>query len=356
MTLILLGLGSIVALVAIIDPFQIYHEATAFIPPIDNGHQIYANAGVAKSYDYDSVIIGSSMTENYVPSHLESLWGGRFVKLCVNAGTPFNHRQMMEMAFDGRELKTVFYGIDIEMLTYFYTTPKCDMPDYLYDKNPFNDVYYWFNTSVLARYIPKCLKTLGQSDPDQRDTMYSWGELYPYGADAVIGDLTFTGEEVAQESVQQDPALSQAYKLNVEHNLIPFIEAHPDTQFIFFFSPYSGIRWYQFYENGLLQYYLNQKAAVVKALLPYDNVKIFDFQAQTQWVTDLDLYIDTSHFSPRINAEMAEMMHADICRVTDVAQIIQSSAVIRGVVNEIRAAAGWPAHFPLPAQDPATPQ
>ena len=64
MALLLLGWGAIVGAVIVIDPFQIYHKATAFIPPIDNGHQIYANAGIAKSYDYDSVIIGSSMTEN----------------------------------------------------------------------------------------------------------------------------------------------------------------------------------------------------------------------------------------------------------------------------------------------------
>ena len=345
MALLLLGWGLIVGAVVVIDPFQIYHQATAFIPPIENGHQIYANAGIAKSYDYDSVIIGSSMTENFTPSQLDTLFDGRFVKLCVNAGTPFNHKQMLDMAYEDHDLKTVFYGLDIEMMTYFYTTPKCEMPEYLYDKNPFNDVYYWFNTSVLTKYIPKCLKTLGQTDPNQRDTMYSWGDLYPYGKKAALGDLTFPSIQVMQTPILESPALSQEYKLNVEHNLLPFIEAHPETQFVFFFSPYSVARWYQFYEQGLMEHYLNQKAAVCAALLPYDNVRIYDFQSQAQWITDFNNYIDTSHYGPWINDAMAERMSRDECRVTDVDAVLSSSAVIRDLVSQILETGDMPETF-----------
>ena len=52
LTLSLLGLsiGGTVALVVAVDPFEVYHKATAFIPPISNGTQIYSNAGIAKDY------------------------------------------------------------------------------------------------------------------------------------------------------------------------------------------------------------------------------------------------------------------------------------------------------------------
>lgn len=345
LSLILLGLSSIVGLVMLIDPFQIYHKATAFIPPIDNGYQIYANAGIAKSYDYDSIVIGSSMTENFTPSQLDALFGGSFVKLSVNAGTPFNHKQMLDMAYANQEIKRVLYGLDIELMASFYTTPKCEMPEYLYDKNLLNDVYYWFNTSVLTRYIPKCLKTLGQTDPDQRDTMYNWGSLYPYGRDVVLGDLTLPSAPVEQYVDTDIAVLAQAYKLNVENNLLPFVEGHPETEFMFFFSPYSAVRWVQFYGEGRLEYYLNQKAAIAAAMLPYENVKIYDFQAQTQWITNLDLYIDVSHYSPQINDAMAEMMAADTCRIMSVEDILASNAVLRKLVDQIVAAGRWPDSF-----------
>lgn len=345
LTLLVVALLGIVASVVVIDPFEIYHQATAFIPPITNGTQNYSNAGIAKSYEYDSVIIGSSMTENFRPSQLDALLGGRFVKLPINGGSPFNHRQMMELAFGTHEIKTIFYGLDVESLTYFYTTPKCEMPEYLYDDNLTNDVQYWFNQSVLGKYIPACLKTLGQTDPDQRDTMYCWGDLYNYGKDAALAGLKFDKKQFAQEPPSETPTLSQQSMLNVEHNILPFIRENPDTQFIFFFPPYSAARWYEFYRQGQMGYHLNQKEAVADALLPYDNVKIYDFHAETAWITDLDNYIDTWHYGPWISDKMAQSISRDEYRIVSVDQIRENNAVVRSLVDQIVSAGRWPDAF-----------
>lgn len=348
LTLLFSALLLIVGAVVLIDPFEVYHQATAFTPPIANGTQIYSNAGIAKNYDYDSIIIGSSMTENFRPSQLDSLLGGRFVKLCVNAGTPFNHRQMMDMAFGSHDVRRVLYGLDIEALTYFYTQPKCEMPDYLYDDNLFNDVQYWFNQSVLARYIPACLRTLGSHDESQRDTMYTWGDpdVYAYGPQAALAGITFSGTPVAQKDArEQTPVLSQASKLNVEHNLLPIIQAHPDTEFLFFFPPYSLARWYEFYAGGMLHYHLNQKEALTGILLGYDNVQVYDFQACTDIITNLDLYIDAGHYGPEINDAMIEAISRGECRVTDAAQAQKNDDLLCALVDQLVLAGGWPDSF-----------
>ena len=342
LSLLLLTIGGIIGTVVLIDPFEIYHQATAFIPPITNGTQNYANAGIAKSYEYDSVIIGSSMTENFRPSQMDSLLGGRFVKLCINGGSPYNHRQMMELAFCTHDVTRVFYGLDVEALTYFYTTPKCEMPEYLYDDDLFNDTAYWFNHSVLARYIPQCLKTLGQSDPDQRDTMYMWGDLYEYGKEAALRYVTITGETVEQGDLPEVPELSQQSGLNVYSNLLPFIEAYPDTEFIVFFPPYSLVQWVDFYQQGTMIYHLEQKEAVIRILLGYDNVKIYDFQAELDWVTALDNYIDAWHYGPWINDAIVERVAAGENRITDWAQARENDEVICRYVEYIEACGAWP--------------
>lgn len=349
LALILAALMLIVGAVVFIDPFEIYHKATRFIPPIASGTQSYSNAGVAKSYDYDSIIIGSSMTENFKPSQMDELLGGRYVKLCVNGGTPFNHKQMMDMAFSSREIRTVFYGLDTEALTHFYLTPKAEMPTYLYDDNLFNDTQYWFNQSVLARYIPACLRTWGQSDENQRDTMYSWGDTFAYGKDAVLKDVTLPDSAREQEPVAQDPVLSQQSMLNVEYNIVPFIEAHPETEFIIFFPPYSLARWAQYYGRGTMQYHLNQKEAVIKRLLPYENVKIYDFHAEAAWITNLDHYVDTEHYGAHINEEIIRQIARGENRVTSLAQSMANDAVLRDLVSQVVAAGEWPDEFLLPA-------
>lgn len=345
LSLLIFSLIAIVGGVILVDPFEIYHQATAFIPPITNSTQSYSNAGIAKSYEYDSVIIGSSMTENFVPSQLDRLLGGQFIKLCINGGSPFNHAQMMELAFRTHDVKTIFYGIDIESMTYFYKTPKSDMPEYLYDAQLGNDVQYWFNKSVLAKYIPACLRTLGETDPDQRDTMYAWGDLYPYGKEAALRNLTIDATVTEQVPENAVPTMAQQTKLNVEHNLIPFIEAHPDTEFIFFFPPYSIARWYEFYRQGDFGYHLNQKDAVISALLPYKNVRIYDFHAEFDWITNLDHYIDTWHYGPWINSAIVEAVSKDQNRITDVSQVKPNNDLLRSLVDQIVAAGRWPDAF-----------
>lgn len=342
LALLMCGLLLIVGSVMIIDPFEIYHQATAFIPPIHSGTQSYSNAGIAKSYEYDSIIIGSSMTENFRPSQLDRLFGGQFVKLCINGGTPFNHKQMMDMAFSTHDVKRVFYGLDVDALSFFYVTPKAEMPTYLYDNNLTNDVKYWFNQSVLFKYIPKCLMTLGQSNPNHRDTMYTWGKDFAYGSDAVLSSRIISQEEYEQTPLEDDPVLSQQSMLNVEYNFVPYVEAHPDTEFIFFFPPYSLMRWYQFYTYGTLHYNLTQKEAVVKRLLPYENVKIYDLQTQLDWILNLDHYVDYEHYGPHINDQIAEIIAADQCRILSLEDAKANNAVLLDYVARLRKLGYWP--------------
>lgn len=345
LALLISALLGIIGAVVLIDPFEIYHRATAFIPPITNGTQNYSNAGVGKSYDYDSVIIGSSMTENFTPSQLDRLLGGSFIKLPINGGSAFNNKQMMDLAFGTHDIRTVLYGLDLESMTYFYKTPKCEMPEYLYDDSLFNDVQYWFNRSVLAIYIPRCLRTLGQRDDTLRDTMYNWGDLYTYGRDAVLPQVSVSSAEVAQGPLMEDPELSPQFMLNMEHNILPYIQGHPDTQFIFFFPPYSLLRWYGYYAQGSLNDFHVQKEAVIEALLPYENVRIYDFQAEIGWITDLNNYIDDGHYGPWINDAIVEAINEDRRRITSVAQAQENDAVIREYVERLRLLGAWPDSF-----------
>ena len=345
LALLVCALCGVIGSVMLIDPFEIYHQATAFIPPITNGTQNYSNAGVAKSYDYDSVVIGSSMTENFTPSQLDTLLGGRFVKLPINGGSPFNNKQMMDLAFGTHDVKRVFYGVDIESLTWFYKTPKCEMPEYLYDDDLFNDTAYWFNSSVLLKYIPACLKTLGQSDPDLRDTMYNWGDMYEYGKNAALRDVHITGDVYEQKNVTQEIDLSQQSLLNVQHNFLPYIEGHPDTEFIFFFPPYSLAHWYSFYQKGDFEYHLIQKEALTQVLLPYENVKIYDFQAELDWILQLDHYIDSSHYGPWINDAMVSAVAQDEYRVLDCKTVQENNQVLRDHVAYLVSCGAWPEDF-----------
>lgn len=71
-------LGAII--VIYFDPFFYFHA------PIEGGkyiihNQAYQNPGIARNFDYDSLIVGSSMTEFLLPSLFEEEYGCNAVKV-----------------------------------------------------------------------------------------------------------------------------------------------------------------------------------------------------------------------------------------------------------------------------------
>lgn len=173
--LLLILLAACVALVFCVDPFEIYHRAWFYQPAYSSDAQMYANAGVARSYDYDSVIIGSSVTENCLPSVYAKALGGSFVKLCMNAGQARDHAKMLSLSFSQRDIRRVVYGLDLFAYSLGPAVQKAVTPDYLYDDLLLNDVFYWLNKSVLLRYVPEAFLRAGtEPDDSARDSMYFW--------------------------------------------------------------------------------------------------------------------------------------------------------------------------------------
>ena len=311
LALLISGLLAIVGAVVIVDPFEIYHRALFYNPPYKSGTQMYSIAGVAKSYTYDSVIIGSSVTENCTPSVYDAALGGRFVKLSMNAGLARDHAKVMEIAFRTHDVRRVVYGLDLFAYSQYYTNQKAVTPDYLYDDNLLNDVQYWFNQDLWLSEIPAALRRIGTPDEDaSRDSMYYWQPpSMPKQAD------TARGLELTQ--------------LNLEYNLLPFIRAHRDTTFTIFFPPYSALYWAEQAQKGNLDSFLAQKLLLCQTLLQEENVELYDFQLEAQWTQDLSLYYDLIHYIPVVNDGVASAIAADQCRITDMAQAEASAKALR---------------------------
>ena len=79
------------------------------------------------------------------------------------------------------------------------------------------------------------------------------------------------------------------------------VEAHPETTFKFFFSPYSMLWWDNAFRTGERDAVIYNEKQAVKALLQYDNAEIYFYQDDREIITNLDLYMDMVHFSKDIN-------------------------------------------------------
>ena len=325
------------ALVIAIDPFQVYRLATRYLPPIDNTTQVYANAGIVRSYDYDSAIVGTSVTENFRPSQMDEVLGGRFIKLCTSAGTAYNHALLLDLAFETHDMQRVIYGLDVYSMIARLDQTGSDVPMYLYDHNPFNDVQYWLNRSVLGAFLPRCLRTWGQRQDDSlRDSMYCWAGRDDYGLVAL-----YSAQFTPPETMQPDDKYMSAALANLETHILPFVAAHPETQFDFFFPPYSAAEWSSMQSKGILESMLTLRGLCYDALSACANVTIYDFAAREDWVLNLNNYKDTLHYGQWINDAIVEEIAASSGIVTDRAQLDAATDQLRSWAGELMAAGRW---------------
>ena len=327
---LLTALLAIVAAVVIVDPFEIYHRALFFSPPYESAKQMYAVTGVARSYDYDSVIIGSSVTENCTPSVYDRALGGRFVKLCMNGGLSRDHAQVMDIALRTHAVRRVVYGLDLFAYAVYPTNSKADTPDYLYDDCLLNDVRYWLSGSVLLDEIPRALARPGRPDDDaDRDRMYFWDPPSLPGEEALRRRVNLDAPPPGQEDAERALELTA---LCLERNLLPYLRRYPETTFTVFFPPYSLLYWADAAANGSFASAMAQKRLVIRTLLAEPNVELYDFQAHFDWTADYSLYYDLIHYISSVNDAMAGAMAGGLCRVTDMAQAEERVAALERAV------------------------
>ncbi len=327
-----------ITVIVLIDPFQAYHLAGEYLPPVDKTSQVYSNPGIARNYTYDSAIVGTSVTENFRPSYMNTRLGGQFIKLCTSAGTVHNHAVLLEIAFRTHVLRRIVYGLDIYSLVGESDAVAYALPEYLYTDTYLDDAPYWFNKSVWGTFIPKCLKTWGQTQDDAfRDKMYSWANQDEYSIRAIEYNAVF---ETPERIYAQDAFLEKARK-NIEINLIPFIEAHPETHFDIFFPPYSAAEWSNMESKGTLEALLSLRPLCFDLLSVYHNVTLYDFSTWESWVLHASNYKDTTHYGEWINDAITDCIAAGDGAVTEQEMIARNNDKLRSWAHELHTARRW---------------
>lgn len=294
----------LIALVVFVDPFFHYHAPLEGYPYlIDN--QLSQNPGMAEHMEYDSVLLGSSMTVNFEADWFSELMGLDLIKLPYNGAYPRDIYNIMECVDkSGQPLQAVFWGVDLASYTGSVEETKYPLPEYLYDDIAFNDWEYWLNKQVLLDYILKPLFS-GDGATDLSSVYNShWWMVNFYGKETVL-DSYKRPEELAEVQINKT-AYTQALLANLETNIAPLLENHPDTKFVIFYPPYSILFWYDYLAAGQLDAVLEEYRVSMEWFLGYDNVEVYYFQNMPEVITNLDNYADISHHNQKINRYMAE--------------------------------------------------
>lgn len=289
--LIIAILGMILIFTIIVDPLFQYHKPFFNIYIVNERYQ---NPGILKNFDYDAILTGSSMTENFKVSWFNDI-GENIVKVPFAGGYSKDFNNVFKIAFDTHDIKIVYYGIDIfHIFTQNSNETRFELPEYLYDKNFLNDVKYIFNKDIFFNYTISNIEYLIKHIVKDNDLAYNWNNIHSFGKEKVLQNYS-KSEEV---ELPINYYMTQ-YESNMK-NIVEYIERYPNTTFKIFFPPYSILN----YDNSKIDAQIAVTKRVMEDLLKYENVELYYFQNIKDIITNLDNYRDYSHYSEDINYYM----------------------------------------------------
>lgn len=321
----ILGLALCALAVYVVDPFELYRESS-ILPLYDQ--ESYNNPGIARNYDYNAVILGTSMVEMSNPSVIDACFGVSSVKLPMRGSHTAQMGWQLDHILDTHALDLAILAVD----AYSLMGPPDDMEeiyDYLWNDSRLDDVNYLLNRDVLLVKIPKMLKNAGKPLDTKRDDMYKWTDV-TFAAQSVYDAI---GYPRAQSEMTDPEYRIERSTENIERHLEAHIAAHPETTFKIYMPPYSVGYWYLFTRGGLSEQQFRSRARVCELLLEYPNVEIYDYSSRIEWITDLDEYFDYSHHSSDMSDAIMRAMAAGENRVYTVEEMWEGSQRIRDAVN-----------------------
>jgi len=307
LTVFLFGIVIHGGIIFLVDPLMNYRIPTFYKPYISN--ERYMNPGMAKNLKYDSILVGSSVTQIMVPSDFDSVFGGKTIKLSMNDITAYETSQILQVGLNANKIKRVYYGIDpFSFRGEVSRVAYKELPLYIYNNNLFDGYKYLLNTQILIKDIGLKLipaKIVGHKpnnsnsidNPYYIEAEYSGKHLYN----------SWKGQSKKTRNKSNDYQCSDMTK-SFDKNIASLLKNNPNVDFYLFFPPYSILYWDRVLKEGWIDDAICFKQYVAKFSVKHNNVLLFDYQQLTEITFDLDNYENLRHYSPLVGRKVITMM------------------------------------------------
>lgn len=316
---IFLGAFILATLSIIVDPFFHYHKPLPGLFYVLNNER-YQNDGILKHFDYDAIITGSSMTQNFKTSEFNVLFNANAIKVPFSGGTFKEMNDNIATAYrTNHNLKYVVRSLDSYNILYDKDGMRNDLgqyPVYLYNDDLIDDFKYIFNEDVV-KTSAKILKNTFKSKEGgvtSFDEYANWNDDYKFGAASVLKKRTeFKKSKQIRTLTEKD---KKTISENIKQNVTDLAKEHPETTFYYFFPPYSIAYWGEAYENGSIQRIIEIEQYAIELILECPNIKLFSFNTMADITTNLDNYKDNIHYGEWINSKILVFMKNNIGLLT----------------------------------------
>ena len=317
-----LALTLIAAYVYKVDPYFHFHapDTDTYYYVLDN--QRSQNNGISKNFEYDAILTGTSMTENFKTSDMNRIFGVNSIKVSYSGGSFKEINDNLAIALENNsEVKYVVRGLDLLKLFEEKDTMRTDLgeyPTYLYDNNIFNDVKYIYNKDIIfgKAYAMSCARNEEGFVPGITafDDYSSWQKSYTFGANVVIPDgLTPLNPGEPVHLTEEEKELIHG---NITQNVTDLADKYPNVDFYYFFTPYSAVWWKELVDSGRIYAQIEAEEYIIELILEHENIHFYSFNNCPEITGDLNNYKDPRHYAAWVNSLILSWMHDGRCLMT----------------------------------------
>lgn len=282
------------------DPYQFYRLHGGPEGPFRNAPR-RQNAALIRHLDYDTVLLGTSRSENFAPDMFTAS-GWKVVKLTAPGSAVGLHALFARSAIAERAARRVL--IELSASSYVngpdFRNQRAALPEYLYEVSFATPFQYLLSIDLLEL----SLGLEAGEDFQPLAHLYDWYDLRraEFGSGAFLGRHRLAcGRDLKAIPV---PTSHAGIDASIDAVLVPLIEAFPGIDFIGFLPPEPLVAMYVHSPESLgRRLYFRRRMSALAA--EHANLRVHDFTGLMPLVADVTRFKEISHYDRAGNREMA---------------------------------------------------
>ncbi len=302
------AIAAIALTVWLVDPMYLFRKPEHLPPRYYTAIERFQNIGIAKNFDYDTVIIGNSMSENFSTKQIEQELGWKAVNLSASGSSGYEQSRLLQYAISTGKVRRVIWLVQ----WYSFADPDYVPPDTAYlqgiidNKPSYLFEYYLGNVQSLQWVAKLALGIGGETDMDRA---WNWNGTATFGCRSVRNEyqkFTHPDPERLAKRHQKMPQNMAKMGASVEKNLLEPIRKNPAVHFYIVTAPHS-VWSYKSIKNTSpesLSLIASFRKPLADFVEPSGNIDIYDFQSDADTIYDAALYKDMRHYSEQVNRRM----------------------------------------------------
>lgn len=311
------GMAAVIMLLLAVCAVVVYavDPALYYRMPEDDGavyfSERFQSAGLIRNHPADTVLIGTSMAANYRAGRIGAVFGGEGLRITVPDSYCSELDQIMDALFRWQQPERVVLALDLNILVRDESGLTGAMPGYLYNDSAVDDVRYLLNKDSLY-YSGYVLLSRAKGTTERLDDSFVWDKGIWWDHMTALG--FYQRPERSLTTLPPD-----AYLENVRTNLTvldAWFREHPQTEFRVFLSPYSMLYWDEADREGTTEALLSALLLTCESLLEYENVSLYGYLMDREFVDDLDNYCDHLHHSTEMGDRLLGKLVGEEERLT----------------------------------------